>query len=127
MQLRELTGTERRQIRNLVKTMCANYDNDYGCLLLDGDCYMFYGTAYTNSALCKWFRNAVMPLEPVLERIFTGSIAPDTKPCAVCGGAFPVNGRQTCCSDKCRKISRRKSVAKNVKAHRGRKRRDVII
>jgi len=127
MQLRELTGRERRQIRNLVKTICANYDSDYGCLLLDGDCYMFYGAAYTNSALCKWFRNAVMPLDPELVRTFIGGIAPDTKPCAVCGGAFPVKGRQAYCSDKCAKTGRRKSVAKNVKAHRGRKRQDVII
>jgi len=127
MQMRELTGKERRQISNLVKNMCANYDRDYGCLMLDSDCYMFYGVAYTNSALCKWFRNAVLPLDPELDRLFTGGILPETKPCVICGRAFPLNGRQTYCSNRCAKSGRRKSVARNVKTYRERKRRDVII
>jgi len=122
MQIRELTGRERQAIRRLVKTMCANYDADYGCLPLGGDCYMFYGVAHTNSALCKYFRRAVMPLDRELERIFTGGAAPDTKPCAVCGRAFPLNGRQAYCSEKCAAAGRQKSVAGNVRAYRERKR-----
>ena len=127
MQIRELTSKERRQTRNLVKTMCANYDSDYGCLMLDGDCYMFYGVAYANSALCKWFKNAVLPLDPELERIIKGGIAPDTKPCAICGRVFPIRGRQIYCSIRCAKTGRRKSVARNVRVHREQKRRQVII
>ena len=123
MQIRELTGRERQAIRRLVKTMCANHDADYGCLPLDGDCYMFYGVAHTNSALCKYFRRAVMPLAPELERIFAGGVLPDTKPCAVCGKAFPLNGRQAYCSEKCAAVGRRKSVAGNVRAYRERKRK----
>ena len=122
MQIRELTGRERQAIRRLVKTMCANYDADYGCLPLDGDCYMFFGVAHTNSALCKYFRRAVMPLAPELEQIFTGGAAPDTKPCAVCGRAFPLNGRQAYCSNKCASTGRRKSIADNVRAYRERRR-----
>jgi len=122
MQIRELTGRERQAIRRLVKASCANYDADYGCLPLDGDCYMFYGVAHTNSALCKYFRRAVMPLAPELERIFNGGAMPDTKPCEVCGRAFPLNGRQAYCSEKCAAIGRRKSVADNVRAYRERKR-----
>lgn len=125
MQIRELTGKEKRQIRKLVKVMCANYDGEYGCLPLDSSCFMF-GKAYSGGALCKWFRNALMPLDPELERIFTGGIAPDTKPCAICGRSFPLNGRQSYCSEKCAKAGRRKSVARNVKAYREQKRRDVI-
>jgi hypothetical protein len=122
MQIRELTGRERQAIRRQVKEWCANYDNDYGCLPLDCECFMF-GKAYSGGALCKWFRDAVLPLDAGLERIFTGGIAPDTKPCAVCGTAFPLNGRQIYCSDKCAAVGRRKSVAGNVRAYRERKRK----
>ncbi len=120
MQIRELTGREKQEIRHLVKTMCANYDSEYGCLPLDSNCFMF-GKAYTNGALCKWFKNALMPLSPELELIFSGGIVPQTKVCKVCGKVFPLNGRQAYCSEKCTKSGRLKSVAKNVKAHRKRK------
>jgi|GEM_PF-195756 len=122
MQIRELTGRERQAIRRLVKEWCANYDSDYGCLPLDSECFMF-GKAYSGGALCKWFRDAVLPLDTELERIFTGGVAPDMKPCAVCGTAFPLNGRQIYCSDKCAASGRRKSVAGNVRVYRERKRK----
>ncbi len=124
MQYRELTRRERQAIRNLVKTMCANYDSEYGCLLLDADCFMF-GKAYAGGSLCRWFRYAVLPLAVELERVFNSGIAPDTKPCRICGKAFPINRRQSYCSPKCAAAGRRKSVAANMRAYR--RRRDVII
>ena len=33
---RELTGKEKRQIKKLVVSKCANYDKEYGCLPLSG-------------------------------------------------------------------------------------------
>ena len=121
MKIRDLTGREKQAIRKLVKTMCANYDDEYGCLPLDCDCFMF-GKAYSGGALCKWFRKALMPLDPKLEQLFTDGAAPETKPCVICGSAFPLNGRQAYCSGKCAKTGRRKSVANNVRAYRDRKR-----
>lgn len=35
MPVRELTGREKQAIRRLVKSSCANYDEEYGCLPLD--------------------------------------------------------------------------------------------
>jgi len=126
MKIRELTKKELQEIRRSVKIMCANYDGHYNeCVLLNGPCYMFYGYAYTNTGMCKWFRNAVLPLGPELERTLTGSAAPETKPCSICGKAFPLNGRQTYCSEKCVKAGRRKSVAKNVREYRKRKKDDM--
>ena len=124
MQIRELTGREKQAIRRLVKAMCANYDDEYGCLPLDSECFMF-GKAYSGGGLCKWFRAAVMPLDPALERIFTDGTL-ETKSCPICGRAFPLNGRQTYCSSTCSNAARRKSVAASVKAYRNRKRRGVI-
>ena len=40
---RERTGKEKRQIKKLVVSKCANYDKEYGCLPLDCECYMFGG------------------------------------------------------------------------------------
>lgn len=37
---RELTREEKRAIHKLVKSLCANYDKDYGCLPLDCECFM---------------------------------------------------------------------------------------
>ena len=67
---RELTREERREIKKLVVSMCANYDRTYGCLPLDyGRCYMI-DKCWTG-ALCKYFREAVLPLNPALEAALT--------------------------------------------------------
>ena len=62
---RELTREEKRAIRKLVFSLCANYDREYGCLPLDGPCYML-GKCWTG-AYCRYFRDAVLPNDPVLE------------------------------------------------------------
>lgn len=66
---RELTRQEKTAIRSLVKRWCANYDKDAGCLPLDCECYML-GKCWTG-AYCRYFRSAVLPLDPVLERSLT--------------------------------------------------------
>ena len=98
---RELTRTERTEIRKLVKDLCANYDKDHECLLLEDNCYMFYGVAYTNTGMCKYFRKAVLPTNPVLEAVLTGNAAVETRPCALCGEIFPAYGKKLYCSDAC--------------------------
>ena len=62
---RELTREEKRKIRALVTKWCANYDKEYGCLPLECECYMF-GKCWTG-AYCRYFREAVLPLDPALE------------------------------------------------------------
>ena len=66
---RELTGKEKRQIKKLITSLCASYDKEYGCLPLDCDCPMF-GICYTNSGLCSYFRESVLPAEPELQAVF---------------------------------------------------------
>ena len=73
---RELTRTEKAAIRRLVSKWCANYDRDCGCLPLDCECYMF-GKCWTG-AYCRYFREAVLPLDPALEAaLLAGQIALD--------------------------------------------------
>ena len=63
MDARELTRDEKKKIRTLVTGMCANYDRESGlCLPLDCACYMLH-KCWTG-AYCRYFREAVLPLNP---------------------------------------------------------------
>ena len=96
---RELTRDERAEIRKLVVGSCANFDNTYKiCLPLDCSCYML--NKWWTGALCKYFQNAVLPLNAVLEASLNSYA--DLKPCEVCGGMFLPTGRQVYCSGACR-------------------------
>ena len=115
---RELTREEKAAIRRLVTSMCANYDREYGCLPLDCECYML--TKCWTGAYCRWFREAVLPLDPALEAaLCSGGPAPDFKPCPVCGGAVPVDGRQAYCSRRCAQAARRKQKREHMRKKRG--------
>ena len=115
---RELTRSEQRDIRSLVTDMCANYDSHYKeCLPLDGTCYMFC-IGYTGSQLCKYFKNAVLPLEPELEAIFDGDIKSSLKKCKDCGNGFVPIGRQAYCCDACEQKGRLRDTAERVRKHR---------
>ena len=96
---RELTRQEKTAIHKLVTKWCANYDKDYGCLPLDCPCYML-GKCWTG-AYCRYFRAAVLPLDPVLGRSLTVERITETRPCPVCGRAFLPDGRQRYCSPAC--------------------------
>jgi predicted nucleic acid-binding Zn ribbon protein len=96
---RELTRGEKAAIRKLVTAFCANFDREYGCLPLGCECYMF-GKCWTG-AYCRYFRNAVLPIDPVLEATLMGREKPADDICAVCGDSFYPEGRQKYCSKKC--------------------------
>ena len=121
---RELTRDEKKATRRLVTGMCANYDSEYGCLPLDCPCYML-GKCWTGS-LCRYFREAVLPLSPLLETSITGTAAePETRLCAVCGSLFLPEGRQAYCSEACKaEGNRRRSrerMRKKRRKNRGRR------
>ena len=110
MDARELTRDEKKTIRTLVTGMCANYDRESGlCLPLDCACYMLH-KCWTG-AYCRYFREAVLPLNPELQAsLTTEGISPELRACAVCGKAFLPEGRQAYCSDACKaEGNRRKS------------------
>ena len=104
---RELTREEKRAIRALVTKWCANYDRECGCLPLDCECYML-GKCWTG-AYCRYFREVVLPLDPALEvSLLTEGPRPDFKPCPICGGAVPADGRMAYCSESCARIALRR-------------------
>ena len=68
---RELTRQERAAIRRLVTDLCANHDNqDRLCLPLDCPCYMLQ--KWWTGSFCRYFREAVLPVDPALESAITG-------------------------------------------------------
>lgn len=106
---RELTRQERAAIRKLVTDLCANHDNqDRLCLPLDCPCYMLH--KWWTGSFCRYFQEAVLPVDPALESAITGE---DTslkqKTCPVCGIAYLPITSQAYCSDSCRAFARRKS------------------
>ena len=111
---REYTREEFNAISSLVSGMCANYDKTYnGCMLLGGRCYML-NKCYTGSC-CKYFRRAVLPLDPTLERqigentvqqVINDENKGITKYCEVCGLPFtPIIGEEKYCSIRCRRAA----------------------
>ena len=103
---RELTREEKAAIRKLVTRLCANYDRDVGCLPLDCPCYML--EKCWTGALCCYFREAVLPNDPVLEASLAAEgPTPETRPCPICGRAFLTNGRTRYCSPGCAKAALR--------------------
>lgn len=114
---RELTRDERKGIRKLVTEMCANYDREYSCLPLDCECYML-GKCWTG-AYCRYFREAVLPLNPVLAAsICEDGPAPDTRLCAVCGRPFLPEGRQAYCSEACKAEGNRRRSRERMRKKR---------
>ena len=116
--VRELTGEERTAIRKLVTCMCANYDREYGCLPLDCNCYML-GKYWTGS-YCKYFKNAVLPLNVELEIALLGvGFVPGRKACLICGRLFPTKKKKAYCSVECSKTARRKQQREYMQKSRG--------
>ena len=115
---RELTRAERKAIRTLVTGMCANYDSTEAlCLPLDCPCYML-GKWWTG-AYCRYFREAVLPLDPALmAALCADGPAPDTRPCAVCGRPFVPDGRQAYCSEACKAEGNRRHSRERMRKKR---------
>lgn len=71
------------------------------------------------SALCRYFREAVLPTDPALESAITGE---DTslkqKICPVCGKSYLPTTSQAYCSDSCRTFARRKSERERKRRER---------
>lgn len=117
---RELTRQEKAAIRALVVKWCANYDRDYGCLPLNCECYML-GKCWTG-AYCRYFREAVLPLDPGLEASLTTPIpTPELRICSMCGRSFPPNRQQRYCSPACQAEANRQKSKQRMRNKRRRR------
>ena len=126
---RELPREEKATIRKLVTKWCANHlacllsELDQGELekfeaVIDSGEHMF-GKCWTG-AYCRYFREAVLPLDPVLEAALTqDGPAPETRICPVCGRVFLPDRRTRYCSSACAKAARLKKQRGYMRKYRG--------
>ena len=114
---RELTRDERVGIRRLATGMCANYDPEYGCLPLECSCYML-GKCWTG-AYCRYFQDAVLPLNSALEAKLMDSVGTASqKICPVCGTEYIPVTNQAYCSEACRMKGKREADRRRQRRHR---------
>ena len=87
-------------------------------LVTTSECYML-DKCWTG-ALCRYFREAVLPTDPALEAaLTTEGPAPEMRVCPVCGGAFVPQGRRAYCSEACTGAARRKRQRGYMRKNRG--------
>ena len=105
-----LTPGQLRSVRGLTKR-CCNFSGGE-CLLLDGVCPQHI----SRSLLCRWFRRAVLPQQPKLERAI---LSPKKlRRCEVCGtGILARSGRAKYCP-ACAKEVHRQQKAKSARKRR---------
>ena len=81
---------------------------------------MLYAGEVLDGGLLQIFREAVLPLNPVLEAALnTEEPAPETRPCPVCGRPFLPDGRRRYCSEACSKAARQKKQRGYMRKYRG--------
>lgn len=104
-----------KQVKNLIKTSCANYV-DGNCLLLDRECPLISGGEYRGKTIqasdcsCAFLENSVLPTNKTIEAIYYGKETVLNKTCKGCGKGFhSVSNRTVYCSDTCRQSARKKT------------------
>lgn len=112
-------NNDRKRLRALVVNHCANYSSvENECLPLECQCVML--NREEGKVCCKYFRSAVLPLDPILEAGLAGNEAEAVKRCAMCCKAFiPKSNRGEYCSDGCRVIGTRRKNRIRKQRERG--------
>lgn len=115
---KEFTKKQKRLIKQLITKMCANYFNENCCLLDVGDgCPCIQIISY--HLMCNYFKNAVLPLNPSLEKELLGYNRKEL--CALCKKPFVKTGNNQRYCIKCSKIRRNTKNTEYVNQHRNRK------
>jgi Cysteine-rich VLP len=106
------------KVKKLITSSCANYINGI-CILHDKPCPLISGGEYRGKKIpacdfsCKYFEQAVLPLDKTLEAVYYGKEKVLNKVCIGCGIRFnSVSNRAVYCSDTCRHSARKKSHIK---------------
>ncbi len=97
-----LTDSQLRQVKRLIRGLCANYDNGC-CLILDGVCPQCI--SYT--LLCRYFKEAVLPEDRELQTAIYGT--PYLRRCAVCGKPLSGDKKNTLFCRQCAGLRIRRS------------------
>ena len=109
-----LTNEQLAAVKKLVKK-CCNYSQGFCTALDEGDdCPCVQSFSY--SLICKWFRNAVLPMDPVLERKLRNEAL---KKCERCGKEIAATSNHTKYCASCKRIRRQELDAERKRKQRG--------
>lgn len=108
---------QHRKVNTLIRSECCNYDND-NCMLLDDGAYHKCPQLASSTLNCKWFVEAVLPLDSLLKDEIFHTIKRDVQRCSSCGTEIV---RKSNRSKYCPKCSFK--MYKQQKAENQRKRR----
>ena len=112
--LPQMTPKQRQKANALIKRLCANYDEGDCLLLDDGEpCVCVQSISY--SLLCKYFRNAVIPAEPMLEAEILGT-HPDR--CVSCGAPIIKRNNKKKYCERCAKVAYKRQQADYARKRR---------
>lgn len=110
----QMTPKQRQGANVLIKRICANYDGGNCLLLDDGEpCVCVQSISY--SLLCKYFRNAVLPAEPLLEAEILG-MHPDR--CISCGTPIIKRNNKKKYCEKCAEKAYKRQQAEYARKKR---------
>jgi len=111
---------DKSEVIRLIKNECANYVNGDCALSLEGYPCVQLNSMLTLSDLgiflCKYCRDAVMPLNKDLHAKLVGGVR--TKMCAECGKEFVPSGNRSKYCDKCAARKKRKQNAEWIRSER---------
>ena len=112
--LPSLTPKQRQRANALIKRLCANYDNGSCLALDDGEpCACVQSISY--SLLCKYFRKAVLPAEPLPEADILGT---RFEKCVSCGAPIIKKGNRKKYCEKCAQRAYKTQQAEYAKRKR---------
>lgn len=101
-----LTFFDSKKVNALIKNECCNYDAG-NCVVLDDGEYHACPQRMEKKLICKWFKEAVLPLGPVLEAAVLRKEDPSTR-CEICGTVFiPRSNRAKRCPGCSQKVKRK--------------------
>lgn len=112
-----MTTQQQREANALIKAECANFMEGV-CIPLDCKCPQ----RHSESLLCNWFRDAVLPLDKRMHAQIMGGDG--LKPCAECGGMFYALSNRAVYCRACGVKVRKKSEANRQRERRAKSRVD---
>lgn len=122
-ELYQMNRNQRKASAELIHKECCNYCDGW-CLLLESiegepsPCVQHR----CKRIICRWFQNAVLPLQPELEKeIYRDTCA---RTCQRCGGTFHADGNHAKYCADCSKTVRRIKSRAYAREHRLRKRQN---
>ena len=109
-----MSTVQKRATYKLIREECCNLDPDGFCIPLDCRCPQLQ----SDSLICKWFQDAVLPLDKELHAEINGSS--NLKPCAVCKRLFvPPSNRAQYCAECAAKVRRQKDTERKYANRHG--------